>query len=446
VTVSPGAGLREFAFDHVFGRDSEQREVYEYCGLGVAVDFVNGTSGAIIVYGQTGSGKTHTMFGPPGAVEGSAEGGLAGRVSSEVIDVVERRRTAGIQVTLDASYVEVFGNEISDLLSDEAVGAHRGANQRMGHRYALNGSLSKPVESTEELNALLQSGNDRKRRACTAMNDRSSRAHAILILRLRQQSHDQEEPVESYLFLADLGGSEKLTKSKANENVRAPGAINVGNEEVARVTWEEYYHGRQRVNETNNINKGLLVLKRCITALRDRKSKTQRVPFADSKLTQLLEPALGGPSRTVVVVCCSEAEEHAEETVQSLRFGEMCRSVEHQAAVTDSSSAVRSVLRQLNTEIAEVEEAIKAKERWETRVTKRQHVVNELNGGTTKLNTEEEMELGGFGAVDFIPDDGTSTRVVVEHEVVGEVLVGAEAERERLEELLDRRRKLLGQQ
>ena len=36
------------------------------------------------------------------------------------------------------------------------------------------------------------------------------------------------------------------------------------------MTWGEYYKSRERLAETTNINKGLLVLKRCISALRTR--------------------------------------------------------------------------------------------------------------------------------------------------------------------------------
>ena len=39
------------------------------------------------------------------------------------------------------------------------------------------------------------------------------------------------------------------------------------------------------------------------------------------------QPALGGPSRTAVVVCASRAPEHAEETVGALRFGEACHGI-----------------------------------------------------------------------------------------------------------------------
>jgi hypothetical protein len=64
-------------------------------------------------------------------------------------------------------------------------------------------------------------------------------------------------------------------------------------------------------------------------------------------------------------------------------------------------------------------------------------------GGTT-LNEEENMELGGKGAVVFAEDKGDDTKHEVEATVTGQVLVGAEAENAKLAELLAKKRRLLG--
>lgn len=259
------------------------------------------------------------------------------------------------------------------------------------------------------------------------------------------------EAKESLLFLADLGGSEKLTKSKANEGVKAAGGIDAGEEEVVgRVNWEQYYKSRERMTETSNINKGLLVLKRCISALRSSsdtagKTRSVRVPFYDSKLTQILEPALGGPSRTAVLVCASREPEHAEETVGSLRFGESCRLVERSAQTDCVSEAVRAAVAKIDAQIKEVETLIKQKERWETRTTVKKVVVNAMDTGTTELHADEVMELGLKGAVSIHADDGKATLLEAQNEVTGQVLVGAEEERARLEALLDKKRCLLGE-
>jgi kinesin family protein 5 len=450
LTASPGCGLRDFSFDYVFPTTASQGDVFDNCGLSVAWDFLNGTNGAVIVYGQTGSGKTHTMFGPSAPVA-PEDAGLSARLAEFICEAVDAKGRRGLETSLGMSYVEVFGNETTDLLSDKPIGANRGANQRVGHRYVLEGKVEHPVTSSAEFDTLLASGEDRKRKAATRMNERSTRAHTLLIFRLIQKAPHMAAPCESVLVLADLGGSEKLTKSKANEEMKGPGAIDAGEEEeVARVTWGEYYKARERLTETSHINQGLLVLKRCISALRsssgtnksDRKTAV-RVPFYDSKLTQLLEPALGGASHTSVIICASREPEHAEETVQSLRFGESCSLVERTLDTGGVSVAVKAAVAQIDKEIKEVEAEIKKKERWDTKTTVKKTIVRGMDTGGTTLNEDENMELGGKGAVVFAEDKGDDTKHEVEATVTGQVLVGAEAENAKLAELLAKKRRLL---
>mmetsp|Transcript_102439 Transcript_102439/g.181616 ORF Transcript_102439/g.181616 Transcript_102439/m.181616 type:complete len:780 (+) Transcript_102439:89-2428(+) len=450
LTVSPGIGIRSWSFANVFGDSTPQSSMYKICGLRLAINLMNGQSGALIVYGQTGSGKTHTMFGGTGNADG-----LVPRIADEVLSAMAVRCAAGFEVSLGASYVEIFGNDVNNLVGGP-IGANRGENQRMGHRYVLDGQCEEPVPDREALLSLLSRGEEHKRSASTEMNERSSRAHTVFILRLRQRAPGRGEDgwVESTLSLVDLGGSERVTKSKANEKVRAPGALNVGDEEVSRVTWQEYYRCRERITETNNINNGLMIFKRCVQALNERQRCAKegkplpRVPFNDSKLTMLLQPALSGNSDTSIVICCSPEDRHAEETVQSLRFGEMCACVEQErsSANRDSTAAVASALRQIDAQIKEVESVIRQKERWEWRTTIRVDVVDEKDTGGSLCNKQEVMELGGAGAVEIQADDGTSKKRTIEHEVRSQVLVGAEAENARREELLRTRRRLLGEE
>eukprot|EP00928_Gymnodinium_smaydae_P022748 TRINITY_DN18_c0_g2_i1.p1 TRINITY_DN18_c0_g2~~TRINITY_DN18_c0_g2_i1.p1 ORF type:complete len:784 (+),score=224.09 TRINITY_DN18_c0_g2_i1:125-2476(+) len=446
LTVSPGIGIRSWDFAHVFGDASTQQSVYDTCGLRLAGNLANGQSGSLIVYGQTGSGKTHTMFGGPNRGDG-----LIPKVADEILSLVEARQAKGFKVKLGVSIIEVFGNDVSNLLGK--TGAAK-LCQRMGTKYVLDGKFEHPVADSNGFVSLLQLGEERKRKAYTEMNERSTRAHTLVILRLRQRAPGQETIVESTLSLVDLGGSERVSKSKANENVRAAGGVNVGDGEVSRVSWQEYYKSRERITETNHINKGLLALKRCVQALNERQKRAQegrplvRVPFADSKLTMLLQPAFNGEATTSIVVCCSPEDRHAEETVQSLRFGEMCSSVEHDrvdGSAGDVNAALGSALKQIDDELKEVEQAIRAKEKWEWKRSVRVDVVDEKDTGETLCHKDEKMELGGAGAVEIAADDGRSNKRTIEHEVWSQVLVGAEAENARRDELLKARRKLLGE-
>jgi kinesin family protein 5 len=449
VTVSPGIGIRSWSFGKVFGESTTQQAIYDDCGFHLATDFVNGRSGALIAYGQTGSGKTTTMFGSPQQADG-----LVPRIADEILAALDTRRKVGVEVTLGTSYVEVFGNDVTNLLGG-AIGKNRGQSQRMAHKYVLDGKCEETVLNREDFSSLLTRGEEKKRKASTEMNERSTRAHSLVLLRLRQRAPGQGRVVESFLTLVDLGGSERLKKSKANEGIKAAGAINTGNKELARVSWQEYYQSRERVTETNHINQGLLALKRCVQALNKRQdclnqglAKLPRVPFSDSKLTMLLEPALSGEANTAIIVCCSQEDPHADETVQSLRFGEMCSAVQHDVKKggghDDTNAAVKEALRQIDVELQEVEGEIRAKERLEWRSSVRTDIIDEMDTGGTMCHKNEAMELGGQGAVEIAADDGASKKRTVEHVVWSQVYVGAEVENAHREDLLKRRAQLIG--
>ena len=74
------------------------------------------------------------MFGPPPPVQ-PAQRGLAGNVADFILNgVEERRRTPGFHCSLAVSFVEVFGQDVSDLLSDKSIGVNKSQMKRMGHR------------------------------------------------------------------------------------------------------------------------------------------------------------------------------------------------------------------------------------------------------------------------------------------------------------------------
>ena len=377
LAVVKGVGLREFAFDAVFGDVATQEEMYETSSRSVVADFINGFNGTVVVYGQTGSGKTHTMFGPPPGVGGREHRGIVPRACEEVFDALRKREALGIRSKASVSYVEVYGQEVSNLLKQgAAVGQSRVARQR----YVLDGRAEETVFSMSDVERLLEVGDAQKRRAATSMNERSSRAHSVFTLSLKQTDERTGRELKSRLCLADLGGSEKLSKSKAND-----GAMSIGT-----TPWSEYYDSRARLTEAVNINVGLLALKRCIDATHEAQRRRKEgkppphVPYQDSKLTTLLSSALGGDCKTVVFVTASGESQHAAETTQSLRFGEKCASVETRARV--GANAHAKAIAKLNERIEKCEEEIKANERWETTRTIRK----DERGGD---DTEDEVVL-----------------------------------------------------
>ena len=74
-----------FAFDHCYGPEATQPEVYDDVGRKVLDAAFEGYNGTIFAYGQTGSGKTYTLTG---GVSAYSERGIIPRTLSEVFRAV----------------------------------------------------------------------------------------------------------------------------------------------------------------------------------------------------------------------------------------------------------------------------------------------------------------------------------------------------------------------
>lgn len=349
ILCCPSVGLRQFRFQRVFDHFSSQAQVYAAAAHPLVVEFVNGFNCTLFCFGQTGSGKTHTMFGADAnsssTLRPTPETGLVARMCGEVVTALQQRRRAGLSCQLQMAYIEVFGEKVFDLLRDsEEVGAWHG----VAARSVMDGHASVPVDSLSTVETLLREGEERKRRAATAMNEFSSRAHTLLFLHLNQTHPETQRSIRSVLCLADLGGSEQVEQSRATG---------------------------ERLVEAVQINMGLFALQNCILALTRRR---KHIPFASSQLTSLLQAALAGQSRTMVIVTGSMEGVHALQTMNALRFGERCQRIKTSAAMTTSVS--EEVIITINSTLKRLEQEIRTSETWHTEKITRQD-----RDGTTEV-------------------------------------------------------------
>ena len=82
-----------------------------------------------------------------------------------------------------------------------------------------------------------------------------------------------------------------------------------------------------RMLEGANINRSLLALANCITALSDSGSSPTFVPYRDSKLTRLLKDSLGGNCRTVMIANVSPCHINFEDTHNTLKYANRAKSI-----------------------------------------------------------------------------------------------------------------------
>lgn len=164
----------------------------------------------------------------------------------------------------------------------------------------------------------------------TAMNDQSSRSHAIFTISLEQiQTNTLDETplptsggssssmIKSKFHLVDLAGSERQSKTKAEG---------------------------LRLKEGININLGLLALGNVISVLGEESGAPRHVPYRESKLTRLLQDSLGGNSHTVMIACVSPADSNMEETLNTLRYADRARKIKNKPIVNVDPQAAELVL------------------------------------------------------------------------------------------------------
>ncbi|GJW35573.1 kinesin-like protein KIN-14D [Tanacetum coccineum] len=114
----------------------------------------------------------------------------------------------------------------------------------------------------------------------------SSRSHFVFILRIHGVNESTEQQLQGVLNLIDLAGSERHSRSGAT-------------------------------GERQAINKSLSSLTDVIFALT---KKEDHIPFRNSNLTYLLQPCLGGDSKTLMFVNVSLDPSSIGESLRSLRF------------------------------------------------------------------------------------------------------------------------------
>ena len=99
------------------------------------------------------------------------------------------------------------------------------------------------------------------------------------------------------------------------------------------------------------INKSLSALGNVITALADNSSgnkKKAKVPYRDSVLTKLLQNALGGNSKTIMIAAVSPADINYDESLSTLRYADRAKKIKNKAEVNENP--VDKLIRELREE------------------------------------------------------------------------------------------------
>lgn len=110
-----------FTYDKVFGPAATQENVFDEVSA-LVQSALDGYKVCLFSYGQTGAGKTHTMLG---AGQGDQRG-IVPRAVEAVLGQADKQREKGWEFAMEAAYVEIYNEQLRDLLSPGA--AHSAAH------------------------------------------------------------------------------------------------------------------------------------------------------------------------------------------------------------------------------------------------------------------------------------------------------------------------------
>ncbi|NXM06738.1 KIF12 protein, partial [Tyrannus savana] len=314
VHVSAARHDATFGFSAVFDAGASQEAVFEGSGMRQLVELaIDGFSCTVFAFGQTGSGKTYTLMGPLAQSETQpASPALLGLMQRSFACLLEQSRSRGSDLALSASYLEIYNEQIRDLLSPGPPCALPLRWSKTRGFYVEN-QLSVDFESLEAIVSLLLQGSQRRRTSAHALNRHSSRSHALLTIHIRNRAgHQSIIPLtrvpqpsacpskQGTLCFVDLAGSERVKETGSS------GELSV---------------------EANSINRSLLALGHCISLLAKPRGKWTHIPYRDSKLTRLLARSLGGSGITLMVACISPSSRCLSETLSTLHYASRARRV-----------------------------------------------------------------------------------------------------------------------
>ncbi|XP_044279908.1 kinesin-like protein KIF20A [Varanus komodoensis] len=383
-----GQPTHQFTFTQVFGPDTTQSEFFEGTMKEIVKACIDGINGLVFTYGVTNAGKSFTVQGCPKDVgilprcvdmifnhvrgrqytkmnlkpcfsnlvkrlndmqikeEESIKAALLASLKEETENSWKHIISLGVssptssssnspnpdfdqlneqseladsgvfskcQRTLASvwvSFFEIYNEYIYDLLDllpalkNQKRRVLRICEDQAGNSYIKDLKWIN-INSSDEACKILKIGNKNRSLACTRMNQQSSRSHSIFSIQLLSLSDEDVPQIlgVSELSLCDLAGSERCRKAQTFGD---------------------------RLKEAGNINNSLLILGKCIAALKQNQNPKLRptyIPFRESKLTRLFQPFFCGKGKACMIVNVNQCASTYEETLHVMKFSAVAKQV-----------------------------------------------------------------------------------------------------------------------
>ncbi|KAF4705560.1 hypothetical protein FOZ62_024023 [Perkinsus olseni] len=284
---------KEFTFDAVYPPASSQSQIYEEAAYPIVENVLEGYNGRDQLKSSSSSDrwKTHTMVGPTGGKK-TDQHGMIPRAFEHLFKSIDESGGQEISYLVRASFLEIYNEEIRDLLSKNPKEKLELKDNPDTGVYVKD-LQAFVVKGVDEMRQVMAAGQRNRSVGATLMNVESSRSHSIFTITVEtaeMRADGQGHIRVGKLNMVDLAGSERQSKTGSTGDT---------------------------LKEATKINLSLSALGNVISALVD--SRSTFVPYRDSKLTRLLQDSLGGNTKTVMVANIGPADYNYDETLYAHR-------------------------------------------------------------------------------------------------------------------------------
>ncbi|XP_078086771.1 kinesin-like protein KIF28 [Mustelus asterias] len=334
-------------------RYADQRRVFDDLGQEMLKNAWKGYNATLLAYGQTGSGKSYSMIGY------GPDRGIIPLTCDELFKAIQQNQELDKQYQIYFSMLEIYNEKVIDLLSKSKQPGGLKVRESPQRGFYVEDLRSVPCESSQQVEQLLKEGNKKRITASTNINMSSSRSHMIITVRFKQVFLKDNLTKQSDINLVDLAGSERQRASGSEGD---------------------------RLREGSAINLSLTTLGNVISALAEiaMGKKVLHVPYRNSTLTKLLQSALGGNSKTMMIATVSPADICFEETLSTLRYAERTKDIQNKAVINENPT--EQLIQELRTENTKLRSTI-------TKIRNSGQRVEEETKELRRALAENELEM-----------------------------------------------------
>jgi centromeric protein E len=399
VTQRADLQLTHVCADNVFDTQDNNARVYDAAAKRLVRRVMEGYHGTVFAYGMTGTGKTFSMQGT------ATNPGVIPLAITDIFSYI--RETPHREFLLRVSYLEIYNEKINDLLAGPIAGTNGlpGAQEEIKLREdSKRGVYATPlkeeiVQSPTQLLRVIARGDNARRVAGTQFNARSSRSHAVVQIVVESR---ERAPAPT----GNVAGNKRSAIVPGGVRVSTLSLIDLAGSEKAA-------DNKERRTEGSHINKSLLTLGTVIARLASDKEKAEKdkgkgdkhLPYRDSKLTRLLQPALSGNS-LVSILCtiqigstgsAAHATTHTGETLNTLKFASRAKNniVSHAKKADESlgaggDAAGRALLDRYRLEIQDLKKQLEESKGKETKEEEEDELKKDLEEEKERENADKQ--------------------------------------------------------